>query len=29
MIPVIYRSVAELELQEAHDWYEEREPGLG
>jgi toxin ParE1/3/4 len=29
MIPVIYRSVAELELQEAHDWYEEHEPGLG
>jgi plasmid stabilization system protein ParE len=29
MLPVIYRPAAEFELQEAHNWYEEREPGLG
>jgi plasmid stabilization system protein ParE len=26
---IIFRPAAELELQEAYDWYEEREPGLG
>jgi plasmid stabilization system protein ParE len=25
----IFRPAAELELQEAHDWYEQRAPGLG
>lgn len=30
MIPwVIFRPAAEFELQEAYDWYEERERGLG
>ena len=29
MATVIFRPAAELVLQEAHDWYEEREPGLG
>ena len=26
---VIFRPAAEAELQEAYEWYEEREPGLG
>ena len=29
MSPVIYRTAAEIELKEAYQWYEEREPGLG
>ena len=29
MLSVIYRAAAELELQEAYKWYEEREAGLG
>lgn len=29
MLSVIYRPAAEFELQEAYNWYEEREPGLG
>ena len=26
---LIFRPAAEQEFREAHDWYEEREPGLG
>ena len=29
MATIIFRPAAELELREAHHWYEEREPGLG
>lgn len=29
MREIIFRRAAELELQEAYDWYEERERGLG
>jgi hypothetical protein len=29
MVSVLYRPAAEFELQEAYNWYEGREPGLG
>jgi plasmid stabilization system protein ParE len=29
MLTVIYRPASEFELQEAYNWYEERESGLG
>ena len=29
MVGVIFQPAAELELQEAYDWFEEREAGLG
>jgi hypothetical protein len=29
MLSVLYRPAAEIELQEAYNWHEGREPGLG